>query len=362
MVKPLHKAFLQPRYAFPVGLRTVWEIEVSEERFKIEFVVVRYVPEHSLIVSCACWLVERVDNLLEEVGYNLVDGALFQAQVHHLFGVLPVVFAVFLLYEVVHIHQKLGCCARSCQHTRYHEHHIDEASAEAFKVGRCGRVATNRRCAADEPRVHSNRSAVVSKVGFVVLIYKVVCKQVQIFVGKFLAVHSLDAVGKQTAVQTNETLLWKFANKGGNVLVFHVGIGVKLRAGGCILCVAVVCKEAHLLQYLAVFGVLVAINDEAFSHVVVSFLHQSLFYLVLDVLYFYVVVNLNVRENFRNCAEVGGFAYAVECLYDGIHNFVERETVFRAVAFGDGEILHFSFLVYPFLLLLLIVALLYPCF
>ena len=60
------------------------EKEVSEERFEVELVVVRYVPEHSLIVSGTRWLVERVDNLLEEVGDNLVDGALFQAQVHHL--------------------------------------------------------------------------------------------------------------------------------------------------------------------------------------------------------------------------------------------------------------------------------------
>ena len=175
LVKPLHKAFLQPRYAFPVGLRTVREKEVSEERFEVELVVVRYVPEHSLIVSGTRWLVERVDNLLEEVGDNLVDGALFQAQVHHLVGVLPVVLAVFLLYEVVHVHQELGCCTCTGEHARYHEHHVDEAAAEAFQVGGGGRVASNRRCSANKPWVHGDGSAVVGKVCLVVLIYKVVC-------------------------------------------------------------------------------------------------------------------------------------------------------------------------------------------
>lgn len=73
----------------------------------------------------------------------------------------------------------------------------------------------------------------------VVLVDEVLLEQVQVFVRQFLAVHLLDAVGQQAAVQADE-VCWQLADQRGDVLIFDVGVGVVLRAGRRVRGVAVV--------------------------------------------------------------------------------------------------------------------------
>ena len=208
LVKPLHEALLQPVESVPVGLCAVGEVEVSEDRIEVVFIVITDIPEHSLIVAGTGRLVERVDDLLEAVGDDLVDRALLQAEIHDIVGMGIVVLAIFLLDEVVHIHQELRCGAGSGEHAADHEHHVDETTAEALEVCRSRRVAADAGRTTDEPGVHRDGGTVIGEVGLVVLIYKVVCQLVDIFVSELFAIHFLDALDEQSAVQADEVFLW----------------------------------------------------------------------------------------------------------------------------------------------------------
>ena len=55
-----------------------------------------------------------------------------------------------------------------------------------------------------------------------------------VLVGEGLAVHLLDTVGKQPAVQADEVRLGQLADERSDVLVLHVGISVVLRTGGSV--------------------------------------------------------------------------------------------------------------------------------
>lgn len=70
-------------------------------------------------------------------------------------------------------------------------------------VGACG-VTTNGNGTANQPRIHRDRGAVIGETCLVVLIYKMVCQLVDILISEFFAIHLLDAVSQQTAVQTDE--------------------------------------------------------------------------------------------------------------------------------------------------------------
>jgi hypothetical protein len=92
----------------------------------------------------------RVDNLLETVGDDLIDGALFQRQVYHVIDVFVVVLSIFFLYKVVHVHQKFRSGAGAAESMELtDEDHVDEAAAERFQVRRCRRVAADAGRAAD---------------------------------------------------------------------------------------------------------------------------------------------------------------------------------------------------------------------
>ena len=173
-------------------------------------------------------------------------------------------------------------------------------------------------------------------------------EEVDIFLGQLLPVHLLDAVDEQTAVQADESLLRQFADEGRDVLVFDVGIGVKLGAGGGVLGNAVVRKELHLFKCLAVFGMLLAVDDEAFCYFVEAFFHQCRLHLVLDVLYFDVVLNVQIGEDFRHGSQVGRFVDTLKCLENGIHDLVEGEPFLRPVAFGNCEVLYFHCFAFVF--------------
>ena len=262
LVEPLHKALLQPREAVPVGLAAIGEVELAEDALKIVAIVVGHIPEHGLIVAGTCGLVQRIDNLLEVVGDDLVDATFLQGEVGLLVGVLPVVLAVLITNEVVHVHEKLGRSASTGEHGADHEHHVDETAGKRLQVGRRGRVAANGGGATDEPGVHGDGCTVVGQRGLVVLIYKMVGEQVDVLVGQLLVVHLLDALGEQTTVQTDEVRLGQLANQRGNVLVLHIGVGVELGRGGCIGRLHIVGQELQLSQRLTILGVLLAIKHE----------------------------------------------------------------------------------------------------
>ena len=79
---------------------SVREAEVIEQALEIITVVITDVPEHGLEVTGARRLVDGVDDLLEAVGDDLVEGALFLGEVHHFVGPLVIVFSVLLLDEI----------------------------------------------------------------------------------------------------------------------------------------------------------------------------------------------------------------------------------------------------------------------
>ena len=181
-VEPLHEALLQPRERLPVGARTVGEAKLAEERLEVVAVVVGDVPEDGLEVARPGGLVNRVDNLLEAVGDDLVERALLLREVDHAVGVQVVVLAVLQPDEVVHVHEELGGGAGAREHRRDDEDHVDEAAAEGLEVGRARRVAADGERPAQQPRVHRNRGAVVGHRGLVVLVDEVVVEQVQVLV------------------------------------------------------------------------------------------------------------------------------------------------------------------------------------
>ena len=89
-----------------------------------------------------------------------------------------------------------------------------------------------------------------------------VCQLVNVLVSQLLAIHLLDAVGEQTAVQTDEVRLGQLANQRGDVLVLHIRIGVILRTGRCIHTLTVVAQELQLRQRLTVLHVCLTVQHE----------------------------------------------------------------------------------------------------
>ena len=107
-------------------------------------------------------------------------------------------------------------------------------------------------------------------------------EQFEVTVGDFFAVHLLQPVGQQAAVETDEVLLGQLADERGDVLVLDVGVGVVFRAGGGVLGLAVVHQELQLVAHFAVFGMFLPVDDVGFGHLVVAFGHQRRLDLVLN--------------------------------------------------------------------------------
>ena len=84
-------------------------------------------------------------------------------------------------------------------------------------------------------------------------------EEVDIFVSQLLTIHLFDTIYQHSAIQTDETLLWKFADKRCDILVFNVRIGVKLRTSGSILRYTIVCEEFLFSQLF--LGLLCAVGD-----------------------------------------------------------------------------------------------------
>ena len=121
---------MQPAERLPVGLAAVGEEEISEQALEIVAVVVSHVPEHGLEIPRSGRLVDRIDDLFETIGDDLVDRAPFLREIDHLVRPFEIVGAVLLADKIVHIHQKFGCGAGAAEHTRHDKNHIHEAAAE----------------------------------------------------------------------------------------------------------------------------------------------------------------------------------------------------------------------------------------
>ena len=228
LVEPVHEALLQPAEGFPVRARSVGEAEFSEERFEIEAVVVGNVPEDRLEIACAGGLVDGIDDLLEAVSDHLVDGAVAEGAVHDFIGAEVIVFAIFFLKEVAHVHEKLHCGDGAAEHGADNEHHIDESTAEGFQIGGCCGITANGFRAVEQPRVHGDGSTIVGQRGFVVLIDIMVVEQVEIAVGRLFTIHLFELVAEQTAVQTDKIAFGDFADEGGEVFVFDICVRIEL--------------------------------------------------------------------------------------------------------------------------------------
>ena len=87
-------------------MRSVREEEVAKQTVEVVFVVVGDVPEHALEVACSRGLVDGIDNLLEAIGDDFIQGALLERQINHLVGTFVIVVAVFLADRIKAITKK----------------------------------------------------------------------------------------------------------------------------------------------------------------------------------------------------------------------------------------------------------------
>ena len=90
----------------------------------------------------------------------------------------------------------------------------------------------------------------------------VVLEQSYILVRQFLAVHLLESVGKNAAVESDEVLLRKLADESGKILLLDVCICVILAAGSCILSLAILDEEVKVVANLAILAMSLTIEHE----------------------------------------------------------------------------------------------------
>ena len=337
-IEPFHEALLEPGKRIPVRTAAVGEDEIAEDALEIEAVVVGNVPEHGLEIAGTGMLVDGIDDLLEAVGNDLVDGAAFLVQVHDLVGTLVVVFPVFLLDEIVHVHQEFRRGAGAAQHAGDDEHQVHESAAEALEVGRRRGVAAQGDGTLEQPRIHRDAGAVVGQAGLVVLVDVVLVEQVKVAVRQFLAVHLADAVGQQAAVEPDEAGLGQFADEGGDVLLLDVGVGVVLAAGGRVRGRAVVDQEVQAVADFAVFGVVLPVEHVGFRHGEVALAHQRDFHLVLDFFDVHPVGNVHAAEDVGQGLFSCETAGSQESLPDGVLDLVKRERGAFTVPFDDVKV------------------------
>ena len=146
---------------------------------------------------------------------------------------------------------------------------------------------------------------------------------VDILISQLLAIHLLDTVCKQLAVETDKARFGKFTYQRSDILVLHIGIGIILGTRRSIGSFQIVGHKAHTLQRLAIFGMLLAIEHKRFGHLVVALRHERLLYLVLNILHLDIIVDIKPTENLGHITQIHRLLHRVERLDDGIHNLVE---------------------------------------
>ena len=162
-----------------------------------------------------------------------------------------------------------------------------------------------------------------------------VFQQAEVFVREFLAVHLLDAVGQQPAVEPDEVLFGQFADQRGDVLVLDVGVGVVFRPRRGVLRVAVVDQEFEFFAVFAILGVLLAVEHVALGHGEIAFGHERHLDLVLYLLDIHAVGDMYAAEYRREVVVGGVSAYRKECLADRAFDLLERKGGALAVALDD---------------------------
>ena len=104
--------------------------------------------------------------------------------------------------------------------------------------------------------------------------------------------------------------------------MFDICIGVIFRTSCRIGCLAIVSQKFQLLQSLTVFCVSLAVKHKALGHLIIAFLHQGHFHLVLDVLHLDTFFNIQVTEYLRDTPQINWFFNRVKRLDNGVHNLV----------------------------------------
>ena len=54
----------------------IWKAELSKQTLEVVFIVVGYIPEDGLEISCSCWLIDGVDDLFKAIGYDFIDASM----------------------------------------------------------------------------------------------------------------------------------------------------------------------------------------------------------------------------------------------------------------------------------------------
>ncbi len=163
-------------------------------------------------------------------------------------------------------------------------------------------------------------------------------EQLEVAVGKFLAVHLADAVGEQAAVQADEAGLGELADQGGDVLLLDVGVGVVLAAGGRVGGRAVVDQEIQTVAHLTVFGVVLPVEHVGFRHGEVALAHERDLHLVLDFFHMHPVGDVDAAEDVGQGFFGRKAAGGEESFADRILDLFKRERGTLAVPFDDVKV------------------------
>ena len=112
-IEPIHEPFLEPVEAVPVRRFSVREAEILKQALEIVAVVVTDVPKNGLEIASTGRLVQAINDLLETIGNDFVNRAMFLTHVHNFVRTFVVVLSILLLDKIVHIHKELGRSARA---------------------------------------------------------------------------------------------------------------------------------------------------------------------------------------------------------------------------------------------------------
>ena len=163
-------------------------------------------------------------------------------------------------------------------------------------------------------------------------------EQAAIALGRLAAIHAADAVAKQAAVQPDKALLGQLADKSGNVLVLHVGVGVVLRPRGRVFSLAIVGQEAQTGRCLTVLLMALAVQDESPRRCIAAGCHEGLFGMVLDFLDAHAVVRSDGGCH-AGGRRVVGRTRGGKGTGKGAFNFRKAERLARAVTLGDADVM-----------------------
>lgn len=268
LVEPAHEPLLQPVHGVPAHGRTVREHEVLEHASEIGVIEISDVPEDALVAPRRGRLIQRVNHLLKRIGDHLINAALSRGEIRLRVGVEVVFVAILLADVIIEIAEPLGGRNGSAELAGQRENQIDERAVEGREIPRRFAGATDGRVAAEQEGIERHAGAVgfahdcrlVMAVNFVLL------QLAQILLGDVRAVHLLELAVHGEAVDGDGVALVDLGLQRSDVLLFDVGIGIHLAAGGGVQRGAVAGDEV-----LVVSVVLVLVN----SHVRSSFLSAT---------------------------------------------------------------------------------------